>query len=160
MKRIFWLAVLLGGLAACDPGKVFEENVPIEGKNWRIDEAVHFKVLVTDTVSTHNIYVNVRTFSDYPYSNLYLFIHVTSPAGDELTDTVDFRLADDRGRWLGRGIGDLYFLQLPYKKNIRFPVKGVYRFDIEQGMRTDLPGVRDVGLRVERVKEPADGKKE
>ncbi len=160
MRKYLLFLFLMLGVAACDPAKVFEENQEIEGKNWRITDALHFKVLVNDTLHLHNIYVNVRHYSDYPYSNLYLFIHVTSPAGDELTDTVDFRLADDRGRWLGRGLGDMYFVRLPYRLNIRFPYRGVYRFDIEQGMRTDLPGVRDVGLRVERVRTTVDGKKE
>ncbi len=76
-----------------------------------------------------------------------------------MTDTLNFRLADDRGRWLGRGIGDLYFIRLPYKQDILFPYKGIYRFEIVQGMRTDLEGIRDVGLRVERIKAGDRGKK-
>ena len=149
------LTVLLA--VSCDPDKVFEENREIEGHDWKIGESMHFKVPVQDTISTRSVYINIRNYSDYPYSNLYLFIHVISPAGDELTDTVDFLLADDRGKWLGRGIGDLYFLRLPYKQNIRFPYKGIYQFDIAQGMRTNLEGIRDVGLRVERIKNEQGG---
>ncbi len=114
---------------------------------------------MTDTITLQSVFVNIRNYSDYPYSNLYLFIHVVSPAGDEVTDTVNFVLADERGRWLGRGIGDLYFIRLPYKRNIYFPYKGIYRFDITQGMRTDLEGIRDVGIRVERVKTENRGEK-
>ncbi len=150
------LALLLNG---CDPGRVFDENREIPDHTWKMKEPVRFKVLVKDTVSSHTVYVNIRNYSDYPYSNIYLFIHVVSPTGAELTDTVNFLLADKRGKWLGRGIGDLYFLRLPYKQHIRFPYRGVYLFDIEQGMRTALKGIRDVGLRVEREKTNKSGKK-
>ena len=57
----------------------------------------------------------------------------------------------------GQGYWRLYFLRLPYKQNIRFPYKGIYQFDIAQGMRTNLEGIRDVGLRVERIKNEQGG---
>ncbi len=146
-------------ITACDAGMVYEKNKEIPGHVWKMREPLRFRVQVNDTISSHSIYINVRNYSDYPYSNLYLFIHVTSPVGDELTDTVNLTLADKRGKWLGKGLGDLYFIRAPYKRNIRFPYKGVYVFDIEQGMRRDLSGIRDVGLRVERMKSDQGGKK-
>ena len=155
MLAIFLLLVMTG----CDPNRVYEENKEIQGYDWKMQEPVRFKVQVEDTISSHSIYVNIRNYSDYPYSNIYLFIHVTSPAGDKLTDTVNYVLADKRGKWLGRGLGDLYYIRLPYKQNIRFPYKGIYVFNIEQGMRTNLRGIRDIGLRVEREKMKAGGKK-
>ena len=159
---LFILAVIVPAavlLQGCDPGRVYEKNREIPGHTWKMKEPLRFRVQVDDTVSSHNIYINIRNYSDYPYSNIYLFVHVTSPAGDALTDTVNFLLADKRGKWLGKGLGDLYFLRLPYRRNIRFPYRGVYIFDIEQGMRTDLKGVRDVGIRVEREKTNTGGKK-
>ncbi len=157
-RNVLFLLLLALVAVACDPDKVFEENREIEGHTWKIGETLHFKVPVEDTLTPQSVFINVRNYSDYPYSNLYLFIHVTSPAGDEVTDTVNFLLADKRGRWLGRGIGDLYFTRLPYKQDILFPYKGIYRFDIAQGMRTDLEGIRDVGVRVERIKTRKRGK--
>ncbi|HHJ11410.1 MAG TPA: gliding motility lipoprotein GldH [Bacteroidetes bacterium] len=156
LSIVLSLSIFING---CDPDRVFEENKEIPEYNWKMNDPVQFKVLVKDTVSSHAVYVNIRNFSDYPYSNIYLFIHVISPTGAELTDTVNFLLADKRGKWLGRGLGDLYFLQLPYKQHIRFPYSGVYTFVIKQGMRTDLKGIRDVGLRVEREKTYTGGKK-
>ncbi len=158
IRNVFFLVTLALLAAACDPDKVFEENREIAEHTWKMGDALHFKVPVEDTLSPQSVFINVRNYSDYPYSNLYLFIHVTSPAGDEVTDTVNFVLADKRGRWLGRGIGDLYFIRLPYKQNIRFPYKGIYLFDIMQGMRTDLTGIRDIGVRVERIKTGKGGK--
>lgn len=146
-------------LTACDPNRAFEENKEVPGHIWKMEDVIQFKVPVQDTISSHSIFINLRNYSEYPYSNIYLFVHVTSPAGDALTDTVNFILADQKGKWLGRGLGDMYFSRLLYKQNIRFPYPGIYIFDITQGMRTNLKGIRDVGLRVERLKTNAGGKK-
>jgi len=146
-------------LASCDANRVYEKNKEIPAHTWVKQYTVHFKVPVNDTVSPHSVYINIRNYSDYPFSNIYLFIHVVSPAGDSLTDTLNYVLADKRGKWLGRGIGDMYFIRFPYKQNIRFPYPGIYLFDIEQGMRIDLKGIRDVGLRIERLKTNKGGEK-
>ncbi len=152
---VVWMLLL----TACDPNSVFEKNKEIPGHTWKMKDVIRFKVPVKDTVSSHSIYINIRNYSKYPYSNIYLFVHVTSPSGNTLTDTVNYILADQRGRWLGRGLGDMYFIRFPYKQNIRFPYPGIYLFNITQGMRTNLKGIRDVGIRVERLKTNTGGKK-
>ena len=68
-------------------------------------------------------------------------------------DTLECILADEKGKWLGTGIGDIYDNQIPFKKNVLFPKKGKYKFEIEQGMRTDIvPLIMDIGLRIEKTK--------
>jgi len=62
-------------------------------------------------------------------------------------------LANEKGKWLGSGIGDIYEIQIPYKKNVRFPYPGKYSFTFEQAMRIEeLSFVYDVGLRIEKAK--------
>jgi gliding motility-associated lipoprotein GldH len=68
-------------------------------------------------------------------------------------DTIEVILADNRGKWLGSGLGDIWDLQQIYKENIRFAQQGRYTFEYQQAMRTEkLPFILDVGLRVEKVK--------
>ena len=75
----------------------------------------------------------------------------TSPDGKSITDTLEYQLADEKGRWLGKGLGDINELRLPYKTNIFFPVTGTYRIRVQHGMRAeDLKGVYDFSLRVEK----------
>ena len=88
----------------------------------------------------------------YSYSNIFLFVTTTSPGGQWIKDTLEMPLANSRGKWLGSGIGDLYFIRQLFKYNVRFPTSGVYTFKIVQGMRdTDLKGIRDIGLRLEKA---------
>ena len=47
----------------------------------------------------------------------------------------------------------LHELNLPYKSNVFFPVKGTYEFKIQHGMRIEnLKGVYDFGLKIEKYR--------
>lgn len=147
---IFFILTLV--LISCDPGRIYEKNIRIPEGIWMRDHIVQFEVPVEDTLSSHNLYVNVRNTSLYPMSNLYLFITTTAPSGHSVLDTVEVILADEKGKWLGSGLGDIWDLQQPYKNNVRFAQQGTYRFEFEQAMRPErLPFVLDVGLRVEKA---------
>ena len=138
---------------SCDPNRVYEKNIRIPEGIWSHDNIVKFDVMVEDTSSSHNLYVNVRNASLYPTSNLYIFITTTAPNGHSVKDTLEVILADDRGKWLGSGLGDIWDLQQIYKEQIRFAQKGGYTFEYQQAMRAEhLPFILDVGLRVEKVK--------
>ena len=92
---------------SCDPGRVYEKNIRIPDGIWSEDNIIQFEVPVEDTLSFHNLYVNVRNTSLYPTSNLYLFIKTTAPSGHAVIDTFEVILADSRGKWLGSGLGDI-----------------------------------------------------
>ncbi|MBN2482210.1 MAG: gliding motility lipoprotein GldH [Bacteroidales bacterium] len=135
---------------SCDTRKLFEEYTEIPGDVWNSKNVLHFNVNISDTIRSYNIYIGVRNADRYPYSNLYLFVTAHSPDGNSLKDTVEVVLADELGKWLGKGAASIYTTQHPYKSNIRFPVRGIYTFDIEQAMRVqDLRHISNIGLRIE-----------
>jgi gliding motility-associated lipoprotein GldH len=139
-------------LQSCDPSRVYEKNIKIPDGIWEKEHKVGFEVFIDDTASAHNLYVNVRNTSLYPFSNLYLFIETMAPSGHTIRDTFEVILADDRGKWLGSGLGDIWDLQQIYKRNVRFAQRGNYFIQYQQAMRMDrLPFVLDTGLRIERT---------
>jgi len=160
MKVLFFLKsylfVVLGFvflLTSCDPNRVIDENKELPEYIWDRANQVQFKVDILDTVSPHNMYINIRNADGFPYSNLYVFIHSTFPNGEKLTDTLECVLADGNGKWLGSGMGDIYDNQIPFKRNVRFKQAGSYTFELEQGMRLEkLPLMMDVGIRIEKAK--------
>jgi len=150
--KVLYIGLSLLLFFACDRNQVYERNVEIPDFSWNKDSLITFSVDIQDTLSAHNIYVNVRNTSRYAMQNLFLFIKTTSPNGMTLKDTFECYLADERGRWLGSGWGDIYDNQFVYKKNIRFPISGIYTFEYAQGMRTDhLKYISDIGLRIEKI---------
>ncbi len=153
-NRFFTLIILslILVLAACNSNVVYTESVTMKGKVWPLADRPVFRVPVTDTLNSSNIFFTIRTGSDYPFRNIYLFVTATSPEGSSITDTLQYYLADEKGNWYGRGFGDIHELSLPYKSNVFFPMKGEYVFRIQHAMRTeDLGGVYDIGLRIERI---------
>jgi aryl-alcohol dehydrogenase-like predicted oxidoreductase len=51
---------------------------------------------------------------------------------------MEFTLQDERGKWNGKGLGDIYEYQLQYKPRIKFKQKGIYTFSLEQNMRDEV----------------------
>jgi gliding motility-associated lipoprotein GldH len=151
LRYSFILIFSLFLIASCDRDGVFEENIDSKNNTWDISDIAKFGVSISDTINSHNILVNIRNTTDYPNSNLYLFITTYAPTGGSQRDTLECLIADDYGKWLGKGFGFIRDNRFPYKINVRFPIKGTYRFEIQQAMRTDqLEGIASVGLRVER----------
>ena len=157
MKNIFLKTLLLASgfwllASGCDRSRVFEKNIDIPDYAWDVKNKLSFDVDIDDTVSLHNLYVNVRHASQYPYANLYLFITVKFPNGKLAKDTLECPFADETGKWTGDGMGDIWDNQILWKTNVKFPITGKYTFEYEQAMRTEqVPFVMDVGLRVEKA---------
>lgn len=147
------LLILISVLVlSCDQNRIFEQNINLPDNSWKRNNVLVFNVEITDTIHPHNIFLNIRNGGQYQFRNLYMFIKTVSPSGQWIRDTVECVLADEKGDWHGSGLGDIYALQVPYKRNVRFPYEGMYSFEIEQGMRTEeLKQVFDIGLRVEKM---------
>jgi gliding motility-associated lipoprotein GldH len=148
-KKIMLPLLLL--IISCNSPVLFTDTAVMPEKTWSLSNVPAFTIPVKDTVSTSDISFNIRTGSDYPFRNIWLFVTAVSPDGKSLTDTLEYELADEKGDWYGKGFGDVRELALPYKQNVFFPLKGSYQFKIQHGMRSgDLAGVYDFGLRVEK----------
>ncbi|MBU0489886.1 MAG: gliding motility lipoprotein GldH [Bacteroidetes bacterium] len=152
MRKFVPIAVLLSlAIVSCDPSKVFEQNIRIPESGWNKDSLIQIEALISDTVSPHNVYINVRNTGEYGYQFLYLFLTTVMPEGKFSVDTLACRLANEDGKWLGSGIGDIYDNQILLMKNVRFNSSGKYIFEFQQGMRHDvLKDIIDVGIRIEK----------
>ncbi|MEZ5069473.1 MAG: gliding motility lipoprotein GldH [Bacteroidales bacterium] len=150
--RIFFLltgTVLF--LMACDPQMVFDDFESTGDGTWDWKEIKEFPVSVTDTLSAHRMFLQLRHGTDYPFQNLYVYVHVEGPSGQVLVDTVNIPLARPDGQWLGNGSGKLREIRIPYRTGTRFGESGTYLFRLEQAMRTESLPVTDVGIRIERI---------
>lgn len=154
MKTMWIVSVLIAfSLSACDSSVVYEENSKVEGNSWSVEKSKVFLANIDDTISAHNVYINIRNASHYPFSNIFLFLNTTFPGGQLDRDTLEIMLASPDGKWLGEGLGDIWDNRILFKKNVSFPKKGEYRFEFIQAMRVDpLPGIMDIGMRIEKSK--------
>lgn len=144
------LFIVLIAFSACDPRGVYEENLKIPNEGWHMDSMAVFKATIADTSLIYNVLVNIRNTTNYPNSNLYLFITTHAPTGSMLRDTLECYLANNQGEWLGSGFGHYRDNQFPYKRQVKFPIGGQYTFEIQHGMRTsNLEGIVSTGIRIE-----------
>lgn len=154
MRRRISISVLLCmafALVSCDSEVLYENNQGFENNTWSYDDAKTFSFKMADSLTPVKLSINLRTTSNYPYSNIYMFMHSKYPNGYEDLDTLEFFLADPAGNWLGDNSGTVVENRAVITKGT-FPASGDYTFVLEQAMRNDsLPELIDVGIRVEKI---------
>ncbi len=148
IKYIALLLTLMVVLVSCGTNFVINESRSIADL-WQSTQTVDFEFEIQDTLSPHSFFVNIRNNTDYSYSNIYFFINTTFPDGQSSRDTVECILANVRGKWLGKGMGSLKESSHLIRRQLYFPVSGIYKMQIEQAMREDaLIGIEDVGIKI------------
>jgi gliding motility-associated lipoprotein GldH len=149
----FGVAILVGVLlfSACSSHTVFQDNEAIPASGWHLDNIIDFGVTIDDTVRLHELYLMVRNTTNYPYSNLFLFLDIEFPDHRILRDTIECILAHKDGQWTGKGFGTIRSNQFLFRDDVWFPLAGTYTFRIQHGMREEhLKGMADIGIRIER----------
>ncbi len=142
--------VMLLGLNSCDSNKIYDENIAITDNIWLSDDIKTFEFDITDTMSAVNIFVNLRTTTDYQYSNIYVFLYTEYPNGTTNKDTLEFLLAKPDGEWYGENTGTVVEFKGLIASGGCFSTAGKYQFQIQHAMREkELPEVIDVGMRIE-----------
>lgn len=157
MTRTLLFILFLGLLSACNrpPVHAFTQEIP--NGEWPSKQRFGGDFKVEDTLSPHHFFVTLRNTADYPYSNVYLFLHTHFPNGKKSKDTIECVLTDPYGRWLGSGNGFIFDQKIIsnkvlYQYEKKFPLTGDYRIEIEHAMRMDtLREILDIGVRIERA---------
>lgn len=140
---------------SCNQGVLYEKDISIENHTWSIEDTLNFVVNIPDSLSFYDLNINVRNGGRYAFSNLFVFVEILGPSGNFLKDTIELTLANSLGEWYGKGLGDIKSVSLPYRRNARFSLPGIYKFKMVQGMRQeDLEQIFDIGLRIEKSKTP------
>lgn len=138
-------------LYSCNSNTIINQYVEIPSSGWDKNNAVAFNVDINDSISTYNFGINIRNSTTYRYSNLYIFLLTEFPNGNISRDTIECLLADNEGKWLGKGWGEIKESEIILSSGLQFPLAGKYKFLIQQAMRVDtLRGINDVGLLVEK----------
>lgn len=125
---------------------------------WQKDDIKTFVYQVDDTIGVKDLFVNIRADHHYPYSNLYVIFKMYNPDMSISIDTLQYQMANAQGELLGDGFTDVKESKLWLKQGYIFPVKGTYKFTLEHAVRElgevkgveKLPGVSEIGLRIEK----------
>lgn len=153
LKSMFLILLFLAGImASCDEKRVYDTYHRLPGSEWQADSLQTFEFTVENSRQQHNIYFNIRNDRSYAFSNLWLFVTITSPGGTSVTDTMQVVLADPSGRWLGKGFTGIYHNKVIFRNNVFFPEAGKYSLKLQHGMRPqELQGITEIGVRLEKT---------
>lgn len=156
MFKILTALFLIILFSSCNSNTVVSETQSLPG-NWDKDREVEFIIPKLDPSRRYNIYLNLRNTNEYKYNNIFLIVSMYFPKGKTIVDTLEYRMAEPDGTWLGRGIGSVKENKLLYKENVSFVEDGNYNISITHAVRnnqdiegvTKLEGVTDVGYSIE-----------
>lgn len=149
LLRLYIIIGILLVLPSCNSETVFISSSTMENNEWDYSNIITYEFNITDTVNSNNISLFMRNDLDYSYRNIHLIISLFNDDLTIVTDTVQYEIADQYGRWTGQGIGDVKSNYLRLNDVVTFPNKGIYYFSIKHGMRdTPLKGVRKIGLEI------------
>ncbi len=138
-------------MISCQPGVVYHEHSNMPSQGWHYRDGILFEVEIDDTVSLHQMFLDVRNTTEYEYSNLFIFMDIEFPGDRVIRDTLECILADRRGQWTGSGSGRIRSNRFLFRDDVWFPESGTYRFTVYHGMRHNtLEGLSDIGIRVEK----------
>lgn len=156
LKKILFSLLCASMLfAACQPVPHFQKNEAIPHNAWSYNFKPVFTFDITDSNSFYQPYFIIRHTQAYPYNNLWMWLYIKTPGDTVATKArINITLADATGKWLGRGMGEIYEQRMPFSlgDSVDLSKPGTYTIEMEQNMRIDpLPEVLHVGVRVEKV---------
>lgn len=140
---------------------ITEEFQTVDKGIWGWKETKSYTFTIEDSTHFYNIYCGLRITGKYNYSNIWLIYElaesksenasaVNSPGTSLQKKQFQIELADQTGRWLGKGMSNLISYEQPLLIKTKLK-KGNYTFKLSQNMREDLlSGVNDVGIKVEK----------
>lgn len=148
-------------IISCDSNRIYDTYKPVPNK-WHQDSIIRFKVKPPDSLKTYNLFINLRNTNAYKYNNLFLITELIYPNGKTTTDTLEYKMADPSGKFLGSGYTNIKENKLWYKghdKKFIFNESGTYTIHIQHAMRernkingiVELEGITDIGFRIENT---------
>ncbi len=153
-KIIYILLVAL--MISCNSTTVVSSSKSVDN-SWNKNDIIEFSIPQLDSLQLYNVFIDIRNTNEYKYNNLFLIARIEFPHGKSIVDTLEYKMAQPDGTWLGTGIGSVKENKLWYKEQVRFSEEGIYTLKIEHAARnngavegvSNLIGITDVGYSIE-----------
>ena len=150
-NNIFFLLIGLIFFLSCSGDELYFRYEKVEKGDWYKDSVLTFPIdtLMAEQIGEYNISLEVTTSMLYAYSDIQLKIDHNLNDTIISSDTMRFKIVDDYGKWMGRGVGSLRQLSIPYKTSVLLDSTRNYEINIFHLINKDpLHGIEKVGIRV------------
>jgi len=158
-KPALWILLFAFVAFSCQQNKPFDRYTSILD-SWDKQQTISYDFIAPDTINPYDLFINLRTTTDYKFSNLFLVVELNYPNGKVTKDTLEYKMAKPNGELLGTGFTSIKEHKLwikGHKMPFVFTEQGSYQIHIQQAMRhrgeskgvAQLEGVIDVGFSIE-----------
>ena len=152
-KTIVTLRLLAVVAAGCNNNKVYDrfEHTPLAG--WEKNEVITYPVPAIPRDGDYQLSLQMRTDNTFPFQSAVLIVdQAVMPLNVTHSDTLVCRMANEKGTILGSGI-NVY--QYTFAVNTRHYNTGdSLHITLHHNMKREmLPGISDIGFKLERVSE-------
>ena len=152
LRNLFILIVITIAFFSCSNNEVFNKSVNLPDSLWNYKDTLTFDFDISETNKTYNVFIQLKNTDNYKYSNLFIFSEINGPKNESIIDTLQCIICDQKGKWFGEKTSNLWYNKLMFRKRIRFPEKGKYKFSFVQAMRNDnLKDIVNFGVIIENA---------
>ena len=156
MRNIL-ICLIFSCIVSCESNPIYIKYNSLNG-GWLKDSVQYFSFPNGDKSILTNSYLMLRVNQKYRYNNIFVIITVTNSNGIISKDTIEYRVADNFGKFIGSKMINIYELSLLHKMGIKLIPKENYYINVEHAMRNAdetigverLEGVLDVGYKFEK----------
>ena len=142
---------------SCESNVEFLKYNSVNGA-WHKDSLQEFSFELNET-NEYNTFVNLRINEEYKFSNIFLITTLKDSLNILSKDTLQFKLADKSGKFVGKKRINLVDNKLLHKKQLKLEGNKKYFISIEHAMRVinkvggleNLQGVTDIGYKIEKI---------
>lgn len=149
MKKTILIALTSLLLLSCNNNSVYREFQKTENLEWLNGDIKTFTFNNTNDTSSVNVFFAFRYAQGYQYPNALVKITEKTPNGEQ-TISLDFKVRNADGTYIGDGSGDIWDIEIPIHENVKLP-KGTHTYVIENIMPIDkVHMVMEVGIIVKK----------
>ena len=155
MLNRFLIIFLAAVLTSCETTDFLQFHDFKSG--WKNSEIIEFVFKGEKEKSLKNIDFVLRHNNDYSFANIFLISELHDSNNKIQIDTLEFKLADPDGKWLGEKKISVVEHRLPYKAGFILNEVETYKLKVRTSMRLNneiseienLDGVLNFGLLIE-----------
>jgi gliding motility-associated lipoprotein GldH len=146
------LVFVLPGLifVSCQRNSHYHHSQLIPSKGWDRNQTLYFQDSLRDDVpEILHFEVELRHNNLYSYQNIWIYLRTKTSDGTNRLDSIDWRLSEPSGRWIGSGWGSLYSLKhrLPDLSVHKTFATRWFSIEVQHGLKDEtLPGIDGVGI--------------
>lgn len=144
------VACVAMALCSCNSDVVYDKYNHTQLTGWEKNDTLAFDVPPMKESGRYRLELGLRTSTSFPFTGLSLVVDRTVEPGHMLyTDTVNCRLADDKGNVLGRGVSCFQYsfivsdIDLRRGDSLHICVRHIMKREI-------MPGISDIGLKISK----------